>query len=624
MGQGESLNFLKKNQLFILLFLGLLVGLTYVLVVPPWMHYDEPGHFEYAWLIANQDGLPKEDDYDQYMRRQVVASMQEHRFEEYTGVSRGITSIYEPVKLLISQLGDQPLYYFLVSLPLRLVRHTDITFQLYISRLVSLMMFLATIWIAWQVAKLLFGSEHPASWMLPASLIAIPGFVDLMTAVNNDVLAIMAFSAFIWASLLLLLRGFSPRRLLFLIFSVLLCYFAKSTAWLAIPISLLVLVFSVVRGHRQKFVWIGLAILLVAAIFLSIDWNKSVPLHFVATGQQQLLLRVPDDRAPAGKFVLQHSGKNFHQFITKEGQKQIEGKTVILFAWIWADQEIDIKPPVIGRLDMGNVVLSDKTIHITTKPTHYTLIIDIPTGDYVYWLTFFGKAGTAVYWDDITLIAELPAEQTGSNNQKFVNVLRNSSIEQGYPKLVGQFDRLIAKTGINVSYSQFIELFDYESSGWYLRTLSVFLFKTFWGYFGWGAVPLLGKYAYEGVFALTILISLVSLFFIAKKFKTLPKTTIMIFLIIVILQLFMVFARGAGSWYSQRYYPTARYFYPVILPVGIFFVFGVQQLLSIIQPGSKIDNPQNAPTWHVQDIAYLVAVFLMIAWGIVSIYTYYI
>jgi len=33
-----------------ILVLALANGLLYLVLVPPWQHYDEPTHFEYAWL----------------------------------------------------------------------------------------------------------------------------------------------------------------------------------------------------------------------------------------------------------------------------------------------------------------------------------------------------------------------------------------------------------------------------------------------------------------------------------------------------------------------------------------------------------------------------------------------
>ncbi|MCK4899970.1 MAG: hypothetical protein KAS38_14415, partial [Anaerolineales bacterium] len=64
----------------IVLMVGLIHGLIYIFIMPPWQHYDEPNHFEYAWLIANRETLPNTGDYDQSMHKSVAASMIEHNF----------------------------------------------------------------------------------------------------------------------------------------------------------------------------------------------------------------------------------------------------------------------------------------------------------------------------------------------------------------------------------------------------------------------------------------------------------------------------------------------------------------------------------------------------------------
>ncbi|HEY80691.1 MAG TPA: hypothetical protein G4O05_06380, partial [Caldilineae bacterium] len=64
----EFLSFLsREHRAGLILLLALLNGLLYLFLVPPWQHYDEPGHFEYAWLIADRGRLPQAGDYDPAM-----------------------------------------------------------------------------------------------------------------------------------------------------------------------------------------------------------------------------------------------------------------------------------------------------------------------------------------------------------------------------------------------------------------------------------------------------------------------------------------------------------------------------------------------------------------------------
>ena len=199
-----------SDWLVAILLLGLVHGLLYVFLMPPWQHYDEPNHFEYVWLIANRPGLPKPSDYDPDMRRQVAASMLEHGFYRDLGYRPDLNE--EAVSIGYTQLDDPPLYYLLASLPVRLLHGQSVTLQLYAARLVSLCLYLAVILIGWGLMGEFVVAGHPLRWMVPITLALLPGFTDLMTAVNNAVGAVAVFSLFLWASVRLLRRGSAGAR----------------------------------------------------------------------------------------------------------------------------------------------------------------------------------------------------------------------------------------------------------------------------------------------------------------------------------------------------------------------------------------------------------------------------
>ncbi|HYF65696.1 MAG TPA: hypothetical protein VD886_22900, partial [Herpetosiphonaceae bacterium] len=88
----------------------------YLALIPPWHHYDEPTHFEYAWLIANRPGLPGAGDEDAPMRREVAASMHEHRLYDNLALARSslVTDKAGDINLGYSELSHFPLYYVIV------------------------------------------------------------------------------------------------------------------------------------------------------------------------------------------------------------------------------------------------------------------------------------------------------------------------------------------------------------------------------------------------------------------------------------------------------------------------------------------------------------------------------
>ncbi len=59
----------------LVLLIALCQGALFLALLPPWQHYDEPTHFEYAWLSANRTLLPQAGHIDRAMRRQLAPSM---------------------------------------------------------------------------------------------------------------------------------------------------------------------------------------------------------------------------------------------------------------------------------------------------------------------------------------------------------------------------------------------------------------------------------------------------------------------------------------------------------------------------------------------------------------------
>ncbi len=273
----------KEHQVLgLMLLLGLLIGLTFIYVVPPWQHYDEPTQFEFAWLIANQSGLPERGDYDQSMRREVAASMVERDFFRDLGIKPNLLSLSKPIWIGISQIGSQPLYYWIIALPLRLFNTADVTLQLFFARYTSLMLYLATIIAAYGIAVELTPKRHPLRWLLPLSILMLPSLVDILTAVNDDVGATAFFSLFLWAGIRLIIRGFNWLRLGILVLLGVICFYTKTTVMVAVILVLIPVVFSIIKGSKRRYVWLtfGGAVVLLGLSFIAwgdaANWYKTV------------------------------------------------------------------------------------------------------------------------------------------------------------------------------------------------------------------------------------------------------------------------------------------------------------------------------------------------------------
>ena len=68
-------NWRPRHTLISILLLGLLQSIFFAVVIPPWWHYDEPGHFEYVWLAANLPAWRQAGQYNQAMRLEMANSL---------------------------------------------------------------------------------------------------------------------------------------------------------------------------------------------------------------------------------------------------------------------------------------------------------------------------------------------------------------------------------------------------------------------------------------------------------------------------------------------------------------------------------------------------------------------
>ncbi|NJO05245.1 MAG: hypothetical protein HC876_06815 [Chloroflexaceae bacterium] len=144
---------LRRERLVLVavLLLAFVQGITYLLLLPPWQHYDEPSHFEYAWLIAH-DGYNWQtrdivrtqpaNQQRRNLRLQIRDSMIEHGFYRDIGLPNLDA---QRVSIGFPAFEHPPTYYAVVSIPLRFVAGADFATQLYVARSVSLLCFVLTI-----------------------------------------------------------------------------------------------------------------------------------------------------------------------------------------------------------------------------------------------------------------------------------------------------------------------------------------------------------------------------------------------------------------------------------------------------------------------------------------------
>ncbi len=244
-----------------LLPLAFLHGLLYLALVPPWQHYDEPTHFEYARLVALLERRPESGEVDRETNRKIADSM--YRFGFWSpGVRPDLLGPQGP-NIGITQFVHPSLYYTLVSVPVDWLRYLSVETQLYAARLVSLGLYLCIIVVAWRVCTLLLPDDYLSQVSVPLLIILTPAFSDMMSATNNDVLVNFSITTLLLGCVLLVRDGIQPVPLLLALLSLSVALLSKRTAVVGIVPFTLALFWSL---RRRPMHWWLYSLILVGGV----------------------------------------------------------------------------------------------------------------------------------------------------------------------------------------------------------------------------------------------------------------------------------------------------------------------------------------------------------------------
>jgi hypothetical protein len=597
----RSLSWLKANifsretaerwMISFVMILGLVHGMLYLILMPPWQHYDEPSHFEYAWLIASRFSLPEYPDFDPAERRVIAESMIEHGFFKGMDYLPNLDALEEPAWIGVNLTGALPLYHIIIAIPIRILFNTNVDTQLYAARVVSMVMYLMTLWLAYKLVSEFVPQGHALRWVVPGAMALQPGFTELMSAVNNDVGATLAFSLFLYASARLIQQGLSWRRAAFLLLCIVLCVLTKNTVLVALPLGLLALFFALHRWRGWK--WVGFTLfggtlVLMVAVFSWGDaslWYRdslqAAPTHGkvdnAPLGQASVIL----EAMPGGE-----NASRVYQPLPTSLVEKLRGKTVTIGAWIWASEPIQVRPAIISQTLLG---AGPNKVEVGFQPVFIASRVEIPADAERLWVILRAPAlsevvePVSVYYDGVILLeGEWPLDSPPDFNgvdanegtwagMDFHNLVRNASAEKTWPYVRPWLETLaqrfpwaahLSPTGlVNASL-------DLQNSTPLFRATISRLWQTFWGFFGWGHVNLPTE-AYRFIKWLTLLSLAMAPFGLwnVSRMKSRTWALALAFLGLALMAIWgIVFMRGLPSLFGEVYLPTARYAYPVIIP----------------------------------------------------------
>lgn len=593
-----------RSPLFWFLLAATVQGCLYLFMIPPWQHYDEPGHFIYAWRLAYGERILELAPADQEFHSALEDSLKAHKF--FRGSSQ------TDVLGFPSQLRHPPLFYLIASIPIRFAATLglDLAGQLRMARLLSLLLFVMTIGVAFGLVSELTPIGHPLRWGIPLSLLFLPPFADLMTAMNNDVGAVAVSSLFLWISVRTIRRGLSEARLLALIAFSLLAFGIKHVAAFTVVFIPLVVVLAVWVQHQWSWKWFAIlgSVILVGLTFLVFEWGDAASWYRM-TGMhlQPSPTRVAHADAPLGSYALQieagmkEKETDQRRLIAPLMQHdiwRINGQTITIGGWMWANRTAVVPAPGITHSMVSGEAYTVTThpITVTTTPTFVSWVFSVPQGidalhmafvvdphpesDSVPLRVFLDGAviTTGVFTGTSPMFDGSDGRSGVWNGVRFTNLVRNGSAEQGMPRFRPWIGQVLANH-LNLGWgrtpdSLLASLFDWKRSAEMLALYTNFIpLDGLVNRLAWGQITLQNPMWVYLLRALTV-ISLVScLMWFSRKHPGISpgiRPALVMLGIVTALVWLSTATRILPRISEGRLFPMARYSFPVIIPTLLF------------------------------------------------------
>lgn len=293
----------KRQAIIVLsiLWLFLLRGMMYSAIIPPWQAPDEFRHFEYIRLILDNKRLVGYRDLSQPLQEEIIASMVDHRYWQfgYTPLpydpSDPPHTLEEVVPPVYSHMLYQPpLYYVLAALWLLPFSEADVTTQLLVVRLFSVLLGASTVIVAFLTIRQVFRDEPFMTIGVPMVITLLPMHTLINSSANSDVLAELLVSLTIFALVRMIVRERAWASMLAVPLLLVLGWFTKRTALITLPLALasLAIWFWSRRIRLSGRLLLGLATVLVLILLPSL-WALSQGCLDSFLGQAKAYLIIP-------------------------------------------------------------------------------------------------------------------------------------------------------------------------------------------------------------------------------------------------------------------------------------------------------------------------------------------
>ncbi len=574
---------LPAHRRIILLFvaLALLQGFIYAAVIPPWQSPDEHGHFEYAWLVSRYGPTVGPEAISIEFQRRVLESMRQCNYWRLRGQSipeRMPTYFNDPVDRWLQwsrpQVGDERvLYYLLVGGLLRLVGDRDLLTDLYIGRAVSVLLFAVAVGLTALGAQSLFRRSPFMQVVPPTFVLCLPMLGEMGAAVNSDALGALT-GTLIFVSLIPVFRdGLSWKRGGMVLAALTSALLSKKTTLFLIPTALLAIpIYWWTRGKRLSWrIWLalgtGVVLLILAGLILKLlpsgnaaGWRPRMDAcgptrteESAYEGDAALLVGVCDD----GRVT---------QGLLPEVSRGVAGHSITLSGWIRSATDTGVG--VVSIRDSESYSQAEIAVGEEWQPFSLTHTVASNARWVAVWLSWGGVGGPLLF-DNLVLTPDQGR-----------NLLVNASAEQEESLLFN----LVTKTLIRVGGPARLAGHLFVPQSWSLeawreyKRAALFCFRSFWGNFGWLAIPLPQSW-YRAIEFVCLLALGGNLLFVVRRpghgWQTGYIFVLMGGLIILSLQTMLPMIGYRGTYWL----PQGRYLFPGVFAIAVLMAWGFYQLL---------------------------------------------
>ena len=252
----------SRSLLYLLLSLALVRGVLYASFTPPWQAPDEPAQFERVRASLSRQEWNSTSENAPAWYADMVRSLFAFNIYDYLDTNRKFYSPTDPLNQHVALYqeiyhglyGSRPMY-VLMGWPLFLAREQDITLQLFLVRLNTVLMNAGIIWLAYLTSRALFPHDDFLALGVPALILFNPQHSHLLATVNNGNLAELLSTAALYFWTRSILRRLAWGDLLIGLGFAVAAMWTKATAYF-LPAVLGVIILLYLWRFRQYWRWL--------------------------------------------------------------------------------------------------------------------------------------------------------------------------------------------------------------------------------------------------------------------------------------------------------------------------------------------------------------------------------